>query len=730
MEIIKKIIKKIKKEFAVFSLMTCGFSRAASNKWYWDTQRDIKLHKDEYSRNIIKYWHRRGYLCSSIKRWELVDKRDNNFFSDFEYVCLFPLNNSFGKWLSDMLTTQRVMHPDGEHFRNVYFSIVKREDSQLILRVGHEDRCYSTKDVLKLINEMGVVELCPAFWNSKGKRYSLSSVYNEEKDEFEYCCNDEVTDAEQIDQIITELKRNYVIADPVPICKDYGDRKLDCYLTVWIANDIGEKAQILAAEMNIFSESNDSDKANISVTLVNLNDGTFVYQEEVFKIPNWIVLKDELCNDAMRIPQISFFSASVALGSDNSFTYLRFSNRPQLPQGKFSEDFDLYLRKRYNNQFQKKSLGEQVNDITKKMRSNLRKRISRSGMRAYMYGLWRSAALDDLIHTKGVSLSKKIWAHKNGFLSFRIYQYGITRENYHQFLSDYDYYWLNRINNHYQIWVNDKTTYRYIMEPFKQFVPQYYFSVFKRNGNTIIKKMCDCPADVQDGFAGLLEMLFRKGKLAFKASGGTHGDGFYCLSYDDGLILANGKQCGETGLRQLIDETKAFYVVTEYLDMHKDLKKIYDKSVNTVRMMVVNDHGFDPRILQTYMRIGSSKTGYTDNVGYGGICAFVNTETGELYQPECLVNHRYIPCLNHPDTNKPIAGILPNWQFTKNKILDICRYLCELEYLGFDVALTDDGFQILEINIHQDLHKVATFNSEINEFFQRKIEYKKKKFNI
>ena len=156
----------------------------------------------------------------------------------------------------------------------------------------------------------------------------------------------------------------------------------------------------------------------------------------------------------------------------------------------------------------------------------------------------------------------------------------------------------------------------------------------------------------------------------------------------------------------------------------KELKKIYPKSVNTVRVMVINRKGYNPKIQQTYMRIGSSKTGYTDNVGYGGICVMIDSETGELFKPETIKNHIFYPCPNHPDTGTAISGKLENWELVRTKIIEVSRYLAELEYLGFDIAITDDGFQILEINIHQDLHKVPTFNDEVKDFFRHKINWK------
>ena len=215
-----------------------------------------------------------------------------------------------------------------------------------------------------------------------------------------------------------------------------------------------------------------------------------------------------------------------------------------------------------------------------------------------------------------------------------------------------------------------------------------------------------------------------------KPSSGTHGDGFYCLAYEDGKYTVNGEETTAEQLWQIIAQRKSFYVITEYINMHPMLKAIYPKSVNTVRVMVINSHGYDPKIMQTYMRIGSSTTGFTDNVGYGGICVMVDSETGELHDPETIAEHRFHPCPVHPDTGTPIAGFLPNWQEIREKVLDICRYLGELEYLGFDIAITEEGFQVIEINIHQDLHKVATHSQEIKDFFAEKIRIKKSIYKL
>lgn len=716
-----KIIRKIELECFAIPLVLKGIPHQIGRKWFWKVREDKKIHGKEFDFFTLRRWHKHGYLSTSLARWGASDIQKNDYISDFEYCCISPINSDFSKWLTDMLTTQRVMLSAGKHFRNIYFSIVQREGHQLILKTGQESREYTISDVLDVVRKKGSVELRPAWWNSNSKRYTLSYDMNET---WQYYCNGEETDAERIEEIINGLRSNYVLADIVQINYRFGEKVFDHALKFWIANDFSTEPQIMAAEMYIYEDSEDLKSRESFAVAVDLSTGEFSYQQERFTVPNWDELKKKICRDAELLPQLAFYSLSLALNSDTGYIYLRFSGRPSLPELQFGDKLNSYLKNKYNTQFKKNTAGDQVAAFRRKIRSIVRRMTCRKGMRMYMYGLWRTAARDDLFHTKGVSLPKKLWAHRHGFFSWRLYQYGLTKDNYSEFLSDYDYYWLNRINNHYQIWVNDKTTFRYVMEPFKEFVPQYYFSVYKRSGEIVISKMWDCPSDITQGFDGVLELLKQKGKLAFKASAGTHGDGFYCLEYENGIFYANGEELEKGELRCLIEGMKVFYVITEYLEMHSEIKKIYPKSVNTVRMMVVNDHGYDPRILQTYMRIGAGNSLYTDNVGYGGICVFVDKDTGELYKPETIKEHVFYDCPVHPDTGTVIAGKLPHWNLIKNKIVEISRYLCELEYLGFDIAITEKGFQILEINIHQDLHKVASFDEEIREYFKRKVNRK------
>ena len=711
---------RAQKEFNAAPIMLQGYSRQMANAWNSAVAKDLAQHENDYDPGVLAAWHAKGYLSSGVKRYDLASTSETSYISDFAYLYLAPFNNSMAKWLEDILTTSRVLRDYADHLRPVYFSIIHRDGQPLILHTDHEDRRYTEADIIEFVKEKGELELRPAHWTSTRARYVLTF-------ENGYLHIDgEVTGERTFHQLLKGRNANYVITDRTPNAIEWpGLADTTHSLKLWIANDTAEGSQILCAVMNLYWTDADGKRAHESA-LVDRKTGTYAIaggKEQA--IPGWHDIVAKVTALSSSIPQISFYTMSIALVPNKPFQILHFSTRPSLPPVAYDTELNSYLLDRFASKQYKRTLADRAAGLRSLLFERWVHRSCRKGIRPYMQRLWMEAVYSDLLHTKDVSLSQKLWSWKRGFLSYRTYQYGLTPDNYTSFLADYDYYWLNRINNDYQKWINDKTTYRLILEPYKDYLPKYYLSLFKRGSRTVMSRMPDCPAGITSDFNGLVKLLKQEKKLALKASAGTHGDGFYCLAYENDAFCINGEVCTPEQLQKVVADLDSFYVVTEYIDMHHDVKKIYAKSVNTIRMMVINEHGYDPKIMQTYMRIGSEKTGYTDNVGYGGICVMVDKETGELFQPETIKDHHFYPCPNHPDTGTPIAGFLPNWKLIQEKVLEISRYLCELEYLGYDIAITEDGFCILEINIHQDLHKAGTYDDEINDYFRRKIARKR-----
>ncbi len=707
-----KFTDRVKRELTLWGTMGKGYNRVSASRWYHATNRDFELWQDVYSQKELQNAHARGFLGKSLAQLESMQR-----ISDLDYLYLRPYNNSFSKWIEDINTMVR-MHPKlREHLPQIYFSIVNRNGLK-ILDFPFATRKCDVRHIMDALKEAGQpLQLRPAFWQSKDTRYDISYV-----DDWSVRVEGKLYTRQEFYGFLSRQNGNYLLCTKprfdYPVEEGW-DKK--AFYKFYMINDCNG-SRIACALAEIFGD-NDGDTQQY---LIDRTNGTFCMDGRQIAIPNWELVSGRVLDMAREMLQLDYFTTSVVL-TEGGFLFQNFNYTPILPRIPFDQELNDYLLDRLEK---KKAIkipfSAKWKSLWDKVFAKFVGRFCRPGIRPYMQGLWFKAVWDDF-KWKGTNLKQKIWAWKRGFLSYRIDQYGLTEENYATMLSDYDYHWLNRLNNIYQVWISDKTTFRYTMEPMKQYIPDYYYSIFKKDGQLVVSPMQDIPEGFGPALDDVLRLLQQEKILVFKPSAGLHGDGFYCLEWKEDSFWVNGKPIEAEALKELICQQRSVYVVTSYIFMHSELKKIYPTSVNSIRVMAINRHGYDPAILQTYMRIGSSKTGYTDNVGYGGICAMIDIPSGTLYDPESLRDHVYYPCPQHPDTGTEIAGItIPHWPVICEKVAQICQLFPELEYLGFDVAVTEDSFQIMEINVHQDLHKVARHAEEVREFYRERIRYKKR----
>lgn len=137
------------------------------------------------------------------------------------------------------------------------------------------------------------------------------------------------------------------------------------------------------------------------------------------------------------------------------------------------------------------------------------------------------------------------------------------------------------------------------------------------------------------------------------------------------------------------------YVVEEYIEQNSFMKSLHPSSVNTIRFVTSNING-EVRNLYAMLRIGVNGN-TVDNASAGGICAAVNIETGEITSEGKRRNgERY---LKHPNTNVLIKGNqIPYWSNLIHMVDDIMHSLPNVKYVGWDFALTCDGWCIIEGN--------------------------------
>lgn len=328
--------------------------------------------------------------------------------------------------------------------------------------------------------------------------------------------------------------------------------------------------------------------------------------------------------------------------------------------------------------------------------------------------------------SSNLPLSQRIWATKRGFYPFRIAQYGLTEDNYRDVISDWGYEYIYPMNCKYQLWIENKLTMRYTLAPFADILPKYYFHIMVKRG---VMRLMDASKEWPASYDGIIECVKSVKTVAAKHARGAHGNGFYKFEATDDGFLVNGKKFTEEAFRELLGRLDD-YVLTEYIVMHPLFAEMNPTSVNTIRVTVLNETGNNPIIPFAFLRIGTKRSGYTDNIGSGGMCCKVDVDTGAYYGAEVLNNHVYTKVENHPDTNVKLEGVIPYWDDVKKSIIDICKYMPELEWLGFDIAITPNGFCIVEINRSQDLQKAYEYPDVIKKYLLRKFDEKKAKYHM
>ena len=329
----------------------------------------------------------------------------------------------------------------------------------------------------------------------------------------------------------------------------------------------------------------------------------------------------------------------------------------------------------------------------------------------------------------------KLWAVKHGFFPSRVELFGLNNENFKQFLSDFDYLKLHPLNNHFQIWINDKITLKYIFQDsrFKEMMPDYYIYI-ENDGH--YSYLMDFDPEIEKDSNALLNVLKKEKELAMKPSNASGGGGFMKLEYLDNNIFVNNKLISAEQFEQI--KTSKGYIVTQYCHQHEFFNRVWPKSECTLRIILakINSQyeGGEYKPIISYARIGTEKSGETSNLTQGGIGVPFDFETGTF--GEFCYRYKRFDDLGktkyeaHPDTNVSLKGEkIPNWDQVKQFIYSFGSYLSSLDYFGFDVIVTDEGFKICEINSLPclDIEQVIYRPLMTDEFAKRFFEIKLKK---
>ena len=712
-----------------------GFTGGEARRWV----REVYRHKTRnygFSRRETNWAIRHGFMPEQVAKLGINDENVKDYISAKDYAYLRPLNGIYSKWITDKVTIHTIFKPFRKDMPIVYYQISKRYDETTVTPLADDSLGYTFKEMFDFIRTQGAVILTPAngisastiaykegsFWFDDNKLSEAAleerlSQYRSTVVIREKVRTSDITDNAVLNLIIfNEFGDNPVIGDAFLVFDEY-ERKPVRTLEQRKADSLEEE------------DVEDDRYRDVKAEAADEKNGTWRGKP----IPHWDEIKDVVNRICVFVPQLEFFGMEIVINEDG-FKIVRMMNQPDYPTCKpFSKETSAYLERKAA---QKKEayakggtcLARGAKKVKLKIRARFAKMFYPKGLIPYLSIRWISDVWKDFTTNKDTTFGQKMWAYRHGFLSYRLLQYGITKENHEEFISDFEYKWLRHINPKYRKWMEDKITVKYICSDYNECFPEYYYHIICKNGNNKVISMMDLPEGYTNSFEDIFKLVEEKGVLALKPDEGSHGDGFYKFTCEDGKYQLNYKDVTKQQVLDILEDIENQYLVTEYINMCDELKAVYDGAVNTVRMIVFKKDGREPQIGNAYVRFGSKATGAVDNVGAGGMTATIDVATGHFHDAKIVLSNSIEDCPIHPDTGVPIDGYLPHWEEVKKQVLDVTRSIKQLEFFGVDLAVTNEGIKFPEINRFPDYPAVEKYTKPTREYLLYKLEGKKRYF--
>lgn len=149
-------------------------------------------------------------------------------------------------------------------------------------------------------------------------------------------------------------------------------------------------------------------------------------------------------------------------------------------------------------------------------------------------------------------------------------------------------------------------------------------------------------------------------------------------------------------IKNLYDRlVKGRFIIEQELVQHPDM--IFgNKSVNTLRINTLLDKNGEVHFFKPVLRAGIGNA-YVDNYNAGGVEYAVDLQSGIITMPGYCNGE--LSMIFHPGTSIKMVGYqLPLWESVLSNVAEAAKSIPECKYVGWDVAITPDGIELIEGN--------------------------------
>ena len=211
--------------------------------------------------------------------------------------------------------------------------------------------------------------------------------------------------------------------------------------------------------------------------------------------------------------------------------------------------------------------------------------------------------------------------------------------------------------------------------------------------------------------ATVTEMLFERGGCFFcKPLDGQCGGGVFRLD--------TAVETSQDSVRERL--SKGVYLVQTCVVQHPEMARIYDKSVNTLRILTVMDKAAGKAVsVAGEVRFGAHGS-VVDNLAAGGVAVGIDLQTGQLSEYGICKKGGAKRTPVHPDSQVRFADVqLPFIQEAVAQAEALHTKLSSIRLIGWDIAITTDGPLFIEGNDNPEVSGLQTVNGGLKEVMRQ-----------
>lgn len=173
----------------------------------------------------------------------------------------------------------------------------------------------------------------------------------------------------------------------------------------------------------------------------------------------------------------------------------------------------------------------------------------------------------------------------------------------------------------------------------------------------------------------------------------------------------------EEGIRGLLAlRSQITFVMEECLENCAEIAAINPTSLNTIRATTFIDKKGEVRIISIILRVGAPGA-HVDNWGSGGVGYNFDVNEGICNCPGLDKLNR--PYLCHPGSNVKMVGFeLPEFDKLKAYIMELVKVEPKAKYVGWDIAITPNGYDLVEMNVPAGHDMFQSFNNPVYRLFR------------